>query len=441
MSKPIVAVVGRPNVGKSTLFNSLCGQQISIVKDTPGVTRDRIYAEVSWLNHNFTLIDTGGIEPDTGDIILSQMREQAEIAIETADVIIFMTDVKQGLVDSDSKVADMLRRSHKPVILVVNKVDNFDKMMPDVYEFYNLGIGEPFPISAVNKLGFGEVLDEVVGHFPEGSDVEEEDDRPKIAIIGKPNVGKSSIVNKLLGKNRVIVSDIAGTTRDAIDTAIKYNNKEYVFIDTAGLRRKSKIKEDLERYSIIRTVAAVERADIAILVIDATEGVTEQDAKIAGIAHERGKGIIIAVNKWDDIEKNDKTIYEFTNKIKDTLSFMSYAEIVFISAKTGQRLNKLYDLIDHIVDAQTMRIPTGVLNEILTEAVAMKQPPSDKGKRLKIYYMTQVSVKPPTFIMFVNDVQLTHFSYTRYIENRIRESFGFRGTSIRFINRERKEKE
>ena len=441
MSKPVVAIVGRPNVGKSTLFNVLAGEMISIVKDTPGVTRDRIYAEVSWLNHNFTLIDTGGIEPDTGDIILSQMREQAEIAIETADVIIFMTDVKQGLVDSDSKVADMLRRSHKPVILVVNKVDSFEKMMPDVYEFYNLGIGEPFPISAVNKLGFGEVLDEVVSHFPEGSDTDEEDDRPKVAIIGKPNVGKSSIINKLVGKNRVIVSDIAGTTRDAIDTAIKYNGKEYVFIDTAGLRRKSKIKEDLERFSIIRTVAAVERADIAILVIDATEGVTEQDAKIAGIAHDRGKGIIIAVNKWDDIEKNDKTIYEFTNKIKDTLAFMSYAEIIFVSAKTGQRLNKIYELVDHIVDAQTMRIPTGVLNEILTEAVAMKQPPSDKGKRLKIYYMTQVSVKPPTFVMFVNDVALTHFSYTRYIENRIRESFGFRGTSIRFINRERKEKE
>ena len=441
MSKPIVAIVGRPNVGKSTLFNALAGQQISIVKDTPGVTRDRIYADVEWLRYNFTMIDTGGIEPDSKDIILSQMREQAQIAIDTADVIIFLVDVKQGLVDSDSKVADMLRRSHKPVILVVNKVDSFEKMMPDVYEFYNLGIGEPFPISAVNKLGFGEVLDEVVSHFPEGSDTDEEDDRPKVAIIGKPNVGKSSIINKLVGKNRVIVSDIAGTTRDAIDTAIKYNGKEYVFIDTAGLRRKSKIKEDLERFSIIRTVAAVERADIAILVIDATEGVTEQDAKIAGIAHERGKGIIIAVNKWDDIEKNDKTIYEFTNKIKDTLAFMSYAEIIFVSAKTGQRLNKIYELVDHIVDAQTMRIPTGVLNEILTEAVAMKQPPSDKGKRLKIYYMTQVSVKPPTFVMFVNDVALTHFSYTRYIENRIRESFGFRGTSIRFINRERKEKE
>ena len=441
MSKPVVAIVGRPNVGKSTLFNVLAGEMISIVKDTPGVTRDRIYADVTWLDKEFTMIDTGGIEPESKDIILSQMREQAQIAIDTADVIIFITDVRQGLVDADSKVADMLRRSGKPVVLAVNKVDNFDKFMPDVYEFYNLGIGEPFPISAVNKLGFGEVLDEVVSHFPEGSDTDEEDDRPKVAIIGKPNVGKSSIINKLVGKNRVIVSDIAGTTRDAIDTAIKYNGKEYVFIDTAGLRRKSKIKEDLERFSIIRTVAAVERADIAILVIDATEGVTEQDAKIAGIAHERGKGIIIAVNKWDDIEKNDKTIYEFTNKIKDTLAFMSYAEIIFVSAKTGQRLNKIYELVDHIVDAQTMRIPTGVLNEILTEAVAMKQPPSDKGKRLKIYYMTQVSVKPPTFVMFVNDVALTHFSYTRYIENRIRESFGFRGTSIRFINRERKEKE
>ena len=378
MSKPIVAVVGRPNVGKSTLFNDLAGQQISIVKDTPGVTRDRIYAEVTWLDKSFTLIDTGGIEPDTSDVILAQMREQAEIAIETADVIIFLTDVKQGLVDSDAKVADMLRRSRKPVILAVNKVDNFDKLMPDVYEFYNLGIGDPHPISAASKLGLGDMLDEVIKHFPQESETEEEDERPKVAIIGKPNVGKSSIINKLLGKNRVIVSNIAGTTRDAIDTTITYNKKEYVFIDTAGLRRKSKIKEDLERYSIIRTVAAVERCDIAILVIDATEGVTEQDAKIAGIAHERGKGIIIAVNKWDAIEKNDKTIYEFTSKIKDTLSFMSYAEIIFISAQTGQRLGKIYELIDTIIDSQTMRIPTGVLNEILTEAVAMKQPPSDK---------------------------------------------------------------
>ncbi len=441
MGKPIVAVVGRPNVGKSTLFNALAGQPISIVKDTPGVTRDRIYADVTWLDKSFTLIDTGGIEPETNDIILSQMREQAEIAIETADVIMFIVDVKQGLVDSDAKVADMLRRSHKPVVLVVNKVDNFDKFMPDVYEFYNLGIGDPMPISAISKLGIGDMLDEVIKHFPEDADTDEEDDRPKIAIVGKPNVGKSSIINKLTGKNRVIVSDIAGTTRDAIDTTVKYDGKEYVFIDTAGLRRKNKIKEDLERYSIIRTVAAVERADIVIIVIDATEGVTEQDAKIAGIAHERGKGIIVAVNKWDAVEKNDKTIYEHTNKIKDTLSFMPYAEILFISALTGQRLNKMFELIDAIIDSQNMRVPTGVLNEILTEAVAMQQPPSDKGKRLRIYYITQVSVKPPTFIMFVNDKELTHFSYTRYIENKIRESFGFRGTAIRFINRERKEKE
>ena len=441
MSKPVVAIVGRPNVGKSTLFNALAGEMISIVKDTPGVTRDRIYADVTWLDKEFTMIDTGGIEPDSKDIILSQMREQAQIAIDTADVIIFITDVKQGLVDADSKVADMLRRSGKPVVLVVNKVDNFDKYMADVYEFYNLGIGDPVPISAASRLGIGDMLDEVVSHFPEGAGETEEDERPKIAIVGKPNVGKSSIVNKLLGENRVIVSDIAGTTRDAIDTPVVYNGREYVFIDTAGLRRKSKIKEELERYSIIRTVAAVERADVVILVIDATEGVTEQDAKIAGIAHERGKGMIIAVNKWDAIEKNDKTIYEHTQKIKDTLSFMPYAELLFVSAKTGQRLNKIYDMIDMVIESQTMRIPTGVLNEILTEAVAMQQPPSDKGKRLRIYYMTQVAVKPPTFVMFVNDKELTHFSYTRYIENKIREAFGFRGTALRFINRERKEKE
>lgn len=440
MSKPIVAVVGRPNVGKSTLFNTLVGQQISIVKDTPGVTRDRIYAEVNWLDKEFTLIDTGGIEPQTNDIILAQMREQAQIAIDTADVIIFMTDVRQGLVDSDSKVADMLRRSHKPVVLVVNKVDNFDKFMPDVYEFYNLGLGDPMPVSASSKLGIGDMLDEVIKNFPEGSAVHEDDDRPKIAIVGKPNVGKSSIINKLTGNDRVIVSNIAGTTRDAIDTPVKFNGKEYVFIDTAGLRRKNKIKEDIERYSIIRTVAAVERADIVMVVIDATEGITEQDAKIAGIVHERGKGIIIVVNKWDAIEKNDKTVYEHTRKIRETLSFISYAEILFVSAVTGQRLNKVFSLVDTIVESQNMRIPTGVLNEILTEAVALQQPPSDKGKRLRIYYMTQVSVKPPTFVMFVNDKALTHFSYTRYIENKIREAFGFRGTSIRFINRERKEK-
>lgn len=441
MSKPIVAIVGRPNVGKSTLFNTLAGENISIVKDTPGVTRDRIYAEVTWLNREFTMIDTGGIEPDSRDIILSQMREQAQIAIDTADVIIFLTDVRQGLQDADSKVADMLRRSGKPVVLVVNKVDSFEKFMPDVYEFYNLGIGDPIPVSASSRLGIGDMLDEVTKHFPESSGEEEEDDRPRIAIVGKPNVGKSSIINKLLGKNRVIVSDIAGTTRDAIDTAIKYNGKEYVFIDTAGLRRKNKIKEELERYSIIRTVTAVERADVVLMVIDATEGITEQDAKIAGIAHERGKGIIIVVNKWDAIEKNDKTMNEFEKEIRKTLAYIPYAEIMYVSAHTGQRLSKLYDMIDMVMENQTLRVATGVLNEIMAEAVAMQQPPSDKGKRLKLYYITQVSVKPPTFVIFVNDKELMHFSYTRYLENKIREAFGFRGTSLKFFIRERKEKE
>ena len=441
MSKPVVAIVGRPNVGKSTLFNVLAGEKIAIVKDTPGVTRDRIYADVTWLDKEFTLIDTGGIEPDSKDIILSQMREQAQIAIDTADVIIFITDVRQGLVDADSKVADMLRRSGKPVVLVVNKVDNFDKFMPDVYEFYNLGIGDPVPVSAASRLGLGDMLDIVSGHFPEGSAQEEEDDRPRIAIVGKPNVGKSSIVNRLLGENRVIVSDVAGTTRDAIDTEIVHNGKEYIFIDTAGLRRKNKIKEELERYSIIRTVTAVERADVVLMVIDATEGVTEQDAKIAGIAHERGKGIIIVVNKWDAIEKNDRTMREYESDIRQVLSFMPYAEIMYVSALTGQRLAKLYDMIDMVIENQTLRIATGVLNEIMTEAVAMQQPPSDKGKRLKLYYITQVSVKPPTFVIFVNDKELMHFSYTRYLENKIREAFGFRGTSLKFFIRERKEKE
>ena len=442
MSKPVVAVVGRPNVGKSTLFNALAGERISIVKDTPGVTRDRIYADVNWLDYHFTMIDTGGIEPDSRDVILSQMREQAEIAIATADVIIFLTDVRQGLQDSDSKVADMLRRSGKPVVLVVNKVDSFEKFMPDVYEFYNLGIGDPFPISAASMLGLGDMLDEVVKHFPDYAKDEEEDERPKVAIIGKPNVGKSSLINKLAQEDRVIVSDIAGTTRDAIDTDITYDGKEYVFIDTAGLRRKNKIKEEIERYSIIRAVTAVERADVCIIVIDATEGVTEQDAKIAGIAHERGKGIIIAVNKWDAIEKDDKTIYRHTEKIRQILSFMPYAEIIFISAKSGQRLNKIFELIDVVIANNSMRVATGVLNEIVTEAAfARKQPPSDKGKRLRIYYTTQVAVKPPTFVIFVNDKELMHFSYTRYLENRIRETFGFRGTALKFIIRERKEEQ
>ena len=373
MSKPVVAIVGRPNVGKSTLFNVLAGEMISIVKDTPGVTRDRIYADVTWLDKEFTLIDTGGIEPESKDIILSQMREQAQIAIDTADVIVFITDVRQGLTDSDSKVADMLRRSGKPIVLVVNKVDNFDKFMPDVYEFYNLGIGDPVPVSAASRLGLGDMLDVVSSYFPEHAGEEEEDERPRIAIVGKPNVGKSSIVNKLLGEQRVIVSDIAGTTRDAIDTDIIHNGREYVFIDTAGLRRKSKIKEELERYSIIRTVTAVERADIVLVVIDAAEGVTEQDAKIAGIAHERGKGIIIVVNKWDAIEKNDKTMREYDNKVRQVLSFMPYAEIMYVSAQTGQRLPKLFDMIDMVIQNQTLRVATGVLNEIMMEAAPIRQ--------------------------------------------------------------------
>ena len=432
MSKPIVAVVGRPNVGKSTLFNVLAGKKISIVKDTPGVTRDRIYADVTWLDKQFTMVDTGGIEPESRDLILSSMREQAEIAIATADVIIFVTDVQQGVIDADYKVADMLRRSGKPIVLAVNKVDSFKKYEADIYEFYNLGIGDPF--------GLGDLLDEGVKYFPECSAQEEEDDRPRIAIIGKPNVGKSSLINKLCGSERSIVSNIAGTTRDAIDTVVKYHGQEYVFIDTAGIRRKNKIKEDLERYSIIRAVAAVERANIVLLMIDATEGVTEQDAKIAGIAHERGKGVIIAVNKWDAVVKNDKTIYQHTKKIRETLAYMPYAEIVFISAMTGQRITKLYELIDMVIQNHSLRIGTGVLNEIMAEAVALKQPPSDKGRRLKLYYITQVAVKPPTFVIFVNDKELTHFSYTRYIENKIREAFGFRGTPLKFIIRERKEK-
>ncbi|MBQ9333808.1 MAG: ribosome biogenesis GTPase Der [Lachnospiraceae bacterium] len=438
-NRPIVAVVGRPNVGKSTFFNAIAGEMISIVKDTPGITRDRIYADVEWLDRTFTMIDTGGIEPDSSDVILSQMREQAQIALDTADVIIFMVDVKQGLVDDDMRVADMIRRSSKPVVLAVNKVDSFQRDMVDVYEFYNLGIGEPYPISSVNRLGFGELLEAVSEYFPEGADTDAEDDAVKIAIVGKPNVGKSSILNKLAGEDRAIVSDIAGTTRDAIDSRIMHDGKEYLLIDTAGLRRKNKVKEELEKYMIIRTVAAVERADIVLLVIDATEGVTEQDAKIAGIAHDRGKAIIIVVNKWDAIEKNDKTVNEYTADIRNTLSFMTYAEIVFISAKTGQRLNKLYETIDAVNENHSMRVATGVLNEIMAQATAMKQPPSDKGKRLKLFYITQVAVKPPTFVIFVNDKELMHFSYTRYIENQVRETFGFMGTPLRFIIRERKD--
>ena len=387
------------------------------------------------------MVDTGGIEPDSKDVILSQMREQAELAIETADVILFMTDVKQGLQDADGKVCDMLRRSGKPVLLVVNKVDDFNKYMADVYEFYNLGIGDPYPVSSANRLGFGDLLEEVVKNFPDDIDSGEEDNRIKVAVVGKPNVGKSSLINYILGENRLIVSDIAGTTRDAVDTDVVYNDKEYVFIDTAGVRRKSRIHEDLEHYMIVRTVSAVERADVVLLLIDATEGVTEQDAKIAGIAHDNGKALIVVVNKWDAKEKDDKTIYRFTEDVRQVLSFMPYAEIVFISAKTSQRVPKLFETIDMVYENHCMRVGTGVLNEIMARAVSMQQPPTDKGKRLKLFYITQASVKPPTFVIFVNDKEMMHFSYTRYIENQIRDSFGFKGTPLHFIIRERKEDE
>ncbi|MBQ9631593.1 MAG: ribosome biogenesis GTPase Der [Lachnospiraceae bacterium] len=439
MKKRVVAIVGRPNVGKSTLFNAMAKERIAIVKDTPGVTRDRIYADVTWLNHNFTLIDTGGIEPDSKDSLFSRMREQAEIAIMTADVIMFMVDARQGVLDQDSRVADMLRRSGKPVVLVVNKVDNFDKQMADVYEFYQLGMGDPFAISATAKLGLGEMLDEVISHFPPAEQEDEEEDIPRIAIVGRPNVGKSSLVNRLVGEERVIVSEIAGTTRDAVDTRVKYHGRDYILVDTAGLRRKSRIKEELERYMIIRAVAAVDKADVVVLLIDATQGIAEQDAKIAGIAHDRGKGILVCVNKWDAIEKDNHTSKKFEESIRSTLSFMSYADIVYISALTGQRTGNLYDRIDTILANNAMRIATGVLNEILAEAVALQQPPQDKGRRLKLFYATQVSVKPPTFVLFVNNRKLAHFSYIRYLENRIREAFGFSGTALRFIIRERKE--
>ncbi|MBR4528739.1 MAG: ribosome biogenesis GTPase Der [Lachnospiraceae bacterium] len=441
MRKNIVAVVGRPNVGKSSLFNALAGKRISIVEDTPGVTRDRIYQDVEWLSHTFTLVDTGGIEPESSDVLLKQMREQAQIAIDTADVILFMVDGRTGLVDADRQVADILRRSGSPVVLAVNKIDAFQRDEANIYEFYELGIGDPHPISAANRQGLGDLMDEVVAHFPEdtGAEEEEDDDRIRVAIIGKPNVGKSSIINRLLGDDRLLVSDIAGTTRDAIDTEITYEGKDYVFIDTAGLRRKNKVKEQLERFMIIRSVGAVERAQVVVLVIDAAEGVTEQDAKIAGIAHENGKAVIIAVNKWDLIEKDNKTVNEYTAKIRSVLSFIPYAEIIFLSAKSGQRLTKLYSLIDMVSENHALRVQTGVLNEVLTRAMVMQQPPADKGKPLKIFYMTQVAVRPPTFVLFVNDRQLAHFSYTRYIENQIREAFGFRGTPLKFIVREKEQ--
>lgn len=438
-NKPIVAIVGRPNVGKSTLFNAIAGERISIVEDTPGVTRDRIYADATWLNHSFTMIDTGGIEPESDDVILSQMREQAQIAIEMADVILFIVDIQSGVQDADAKVADLLRRSRKPVVLTVNKVDKPTRMQADVYEFYNLGIGDPIPVSAAGKTGIGDLLEEVVRHFPEGSEEDEEEDAVRVAIIGKPNVGKSSIVNRLIGENRVIVSDVAGTTRDAIDTRVRHKGREYVFIDTAGLRRKNKVSEELEHYMVLRAVAAVERADIALLVISAEDGVTEQDAKIAGIAHERGKAVIIAVNKWDALQKDNSTMKKFTARIRQTLSFMPYAEILYISAKTGQRMNHIYDEVDMVSDSQNLRIQTGVLNEIITEAAVMQQPPSDKGRMLRIFYATQAGVKPPTFVLFVNYKYLMHFSYLRYLENQIRSTFGFAGTPMKFIIRERSE--
>lgn len=438
--KPLVAIVGRPNVGKSTLFNKITGKRISIVEDTPGVTRDRIYSDAVWLDKHFTLIDTGGIEPASKDEILVQMRRQAQLAIEMADVVVLMTNVKDGVTANDQDVAQMLLKAKKKIVLAVNKVDNTGDPPFEFYEFYNLGLGDPIAISSTHGLGVGDLLDEVTHLFPEDADTSDDEDEIKVAVIGKPNAGKSSIINKLLGEERVIVSPVAGTTRDAIDTTVKRNGQEYIFIDTAGLRRKSKIKEELERYSIIRTVTAVERCDVAVLIIDATEGITEQDAKIAGIAHERGKGMIIAVNKWDLVEKDNTTMKKFTEKIREKLSYMPYAELIFLSAKTGQRLPKLFDMIDAVIENCALRVQTGVLNEILTEAMAMKQPPSDKGKRLRIYYITQVSVKPPTFVMFINEKKLTHFSYTRYIENQIRTTFGFRGTPIHFIYRERKEK-
>lgn len=441
MRKVIVAVVGRPNVGKSTLFNVIAGKQISIVKDTPGVTRDRIYADCEWLNHPFTLVDTGGIEPDSRDVLLSQMRSQAELAIETADVILFVVDVRSGVTDADYAVAELLRKSHKPIVLCVNKVDSFQKLGNEIYEFYQLGLGDPFGVSSVNQLGLGDLLDELLKHFPKGLEEEAEDDRIRVALIGKPNVGKSSMINKLLGENRVIVSEIAGTTRDAIDTEIVHDGERYIFIDTAGLRRKGRVTDEIERYSVIRTVSAVDRADICVVLIDAIEGITEQDVHIAGIAHESGKGVIIAVNKWDAVEKDDRTMRDFTKKLREKLSYMDYAEYLFLSAKTGQRLTKLFPLIDMVHQNQMFRVKTGLLNEILMKAAAMKQPPSDKGKRLRLFYITQVSVRPPSFVIFVNDRELMHFSYTRYLENRIREAFGFRGTPLRFIIRERGEKE
>ncbi len=439
MSKPLVAVVGRPNVGKSTFFNRIVGRRVAIVEDTPGVTRDRIYAEAEWRNIHFALIDTGGIEPKNAEVIPAQMRAQAEIAMDTADVILFMVDGKEGLTSDDKEVAGMLRRTGKPTVLAVNKVDT-SELPDDFYDFYELGMGEPVAISSANMLGMGDVLDLIVDAFPSGADVEE-DESIKIAVIGKPNVGKSSLVNALTGENRVIVSDIAGTTRDSIDTPFEYDGEKYTLIDTAGIRRKNKINENIEKYSIIRAVAAIERCDVCLLMIDANEGITEQDKKIAGVAHEAGKGIVVVVNKWDLIEKDSNTINEFKKQIENELTFMSYAPSVFISVKEKKRVKNVMDVAKAVAENRAMRVPTGQLNSLVSDAILMKQPPSDKGKRLKIYYASQVGVKPPLFSFKVNKRQLMHFSYARYLENRIREAYNFEGTSIKFVFREKGEKQ
>ena len=440
MSKPIVAIIGKPNVGKSTFFNYLAGSRISIVEDTPGVTRDRVYAETNWRGRNFTLIDTGGIEPESEDIILSQMREQANLAIEMADVIIFLTDIKQGVTAADQEIALMLKKSGKPIVLVCNKADNYEKAKQDIYEFYNLGIGDPYPISAANALGIGDVLDAIYEHFPEKDADEDDEEVIKVAVIGKPNVGKSSLINKILGENRTIVSDIAGTTRDAIDSYFENDKGKYVLIDTAGIRKKNKVNERIEKYSVIRSLLAIERADVCLMMIDANEGVTEQDTKIAGEAHEAGKGVIIVVNKWDEIEKETGTLEKYKKEVYAKLAYLSYAPIIFISAKTGQRVDKLFDMINDVAKQNAMRISTSVLNQVVNEAIAIVQPPTDKGKRLKILYGTQASTKPPTFVIFVNNKDLFHFSYERYLVNQIRKEFGLQGTPIRIIVREKVEK-
>ena len=437
MSKPIVAIIGKPNVGKSTFFNYLAGSRISIVQDTPGVTRDRVYAETNWRGRNFILVDTGGIEPDSDDIILSQMREQANLAIAMANVIIFLTDIRQGVTAADREIALMLKKSGKPIVLVCNKADNYEKDREEIYEFYNLGIGEPYPISATNALGIGDVLDQIYEKFPEKQDGEEDEDAIKVAVIGKPNVGKSSLINKIIGENRSIVSDIAGTTRDAIDTKFENEFGKYVLIDTAGIRKKSKVKESIEKFSIMRTLLAIERADVCLMLVDATEGVTDQDAKIAGEAHEAGKGVIIVVNKWDAVPKETGTLEKYKKEVYDKLKYLSYAPILFISAKTGQRVNKLFDMINYVSEQNSMRISTSILNQVINEAIAIVQPPTDKGKRLKIFYGTQASTKPPTFVIFVNNKELFHFSYERYIVNQIRKEFGLEGTPVRIIVREK----